>query len=616
MRERLTNGALLGLFLGMLAAIGEWLRLSLSAPGFGFQPTLLIYAEIVDGCVGLAAGLLMAGIWVLFRRRLICRSEQNEASALKDGCLTAFGMTKTRQNSQPQIVLTWRRREPVTVPAAPRPAITRRTALQLGLAAASAGTLGLGALAWSVTRPRPQGASAAYAYAPLRDGLAPERTNVLLVTLDTLRADQLGVYGHPYVKTPALDRLAGQGARFDMHLVQEPATNPSHGSIFTGMYPPSNGLRVHMVDKLQSSLETLAGVFRGAGYYTAGIYSWLSLDDAYSGFQRGFATYQNVAGGLPRALENPVGRRVAAEYRVAEQYLLAAKAVSESTGVQQQMEWKNKGRADVTTEAAIAELQALGKQPFFLWVHYFDPHYPYTPPPPYDNQYNPNYSGKLTFDMDTIEAIEKGRLQPTPEDVKRLMGLYQGEITFMDAQLGRLFTALEQMQLSEKTVLAITADHGESFGEHSTFQEETDWFHPHDLYNTEQRSPLIIRYPSQIKAGSVIEAPTQALDLFPTLLELAGLKVPAQNQGKSLLPLLAGGTGADRASFASMPDYVFTSVAVPGWKYIRNNPSGSHELYDLRADAGETRNVSMEHPNLVRELEAKLQAWMKAVKIS
>src|SRR5207247_9006156 len=120
-----------------------------------------------------------------------------------------------------------------------------------------------------------------------------------------------------------------------------------------------------------------------------------SLHDQASGLARGFHSYSNVAGGaLPEVLDNTVFRRVAAEYRVAEQYLGLPKAATASTGVEQEMSWRNKGRADVTTEAAIAQLESLSRQPFFMWIHYFDPHYPYLPRTDYDTYY-PDYQGKL-----------------------------------------------------------------------------------------------------------------------------------------------------------------------------------------------------------------------------
>jgi arylsulfatase A-like enzyme len=610
MRYKLLAGALTGLFLGLLAAFAEWLHLSLFTRGVGFQPLLLLYGDVIDGGVGLALGLIGGALWAAIVAIRV-RNQPPVPAAPPPPVSPAA-----------RVSIIWRG-YPAPAPAAAQHGISRRAALRLGVAAASAGALSLGGLAWTsrVQRRRPSAAPEAYAATIQSDqsvqsaGLPDQRNNVVLVTLDTVRADQLGVYGNPLVKTPWLDKVASEGARFDMHFIQEPQTNPSHASMFTGMYPSSSGVRIHMVDKLPSNLDTLATIFSAAGYSTAGLYSWMSFDPQYCEFQRGFQLYQNVSGDMPKALNNGVVRRAAADFRVAEQYIAVAKQVSDATGVQQEMEWKNKGRADVTTDAAIAQLQVM-QQPFFLWVHYFDPHYPYIPPAPYDTLYDPGYEGKLTFDIDTIQNIEKGKIQPSPDDVKRLMSLYQGEVSFLDSHLGRLFAALDQLGLSDNTLLTVTADHGESFGEHSTFKEDTDYFHPHDMYNTEQHTPLLMRFPGHIKPGTVVQAPSQAVDLFPTLLDYANLPSPGQNQGSSLVQLVDGSdSGATRAAFGAMPDYVFSSIVVPGWKLIRNNANGSLELYDLKADLAEAHELSAAQPDLVKRLDGTLQGWMKAVKI-
>jgi len=607
MGRRLRAALLAGLAVGLLAGLAEWLHLGLFVRGAGFQPVILLYALAIDGGLGLLVGLVTGLIWGMAAGQRPRQTATSPATVVRD-------MWEPRQQAGVRIV-SRRYEQPGREPAAN--GISRRTALRLGVAAASASVLGLGAVAWTTKVQRHASAPAVFASTLSSGGPPQDRPNVLLVTLDTVRADQLGVYGHPFVKTPSIDHLASQGARFDLHLIQEPQTNPSHASMFTGMYPSSSGVRVHMVDKLPPNLQTLATIFNAAGYGTAGLYSWMSFDNQYCGFERGFQLYQNVAGDMPDALDNAVLRRAAAEFRVAEEYLLAPKKVSELVGVQQEMEWRNKGRADVTTDAAIAQLQVMASNPFFMWIHYFDPHYPYVPPPPYDTQYDPGYTGKLDFTIDTIQAIEQGNIQPGPEDVKRLMSLYQGEITFMDSHLGRLFTEIDSLGLADKTVVALTADHGESFGEHATFKEDTDFFHPHDLYNTEQRTPLVIRYPGQIKPGTVVQAPSQAIDLFPTLLEAAGMQAPDQNQGHSLLPLLDGSdSGAGRAAYGAMPDYVFSSVTVPGWKYIRNNASGSSELYDVQSDPEERHDLSASNPDKGKELGDSLQAWMKAMNIS
>jgi arylsulfatase A-like enzyme len=633
--QRAIYAGLVGLTLGILAGTGEGLHLVLTSHGLDRRPVLVVYSLLVDGVAGLLLGALAGLIWhgvVWVRERL---GPPPPSRALQPA----------RRNASPpspavQVTLIWRSLDPVP---AHQPAISRRAALRLGFAVASAGALGLGTLALSSRSQRPTtGANTAYAFAQASGdpatsasasaasapasaspaataaptAAAAPKPNVLLVTLDTLRADQLGSYGHPYMKTPALDALASQGARFDLHLIQEPQTNPSHASMFTGMYPASNHVRVHMVDKLPGDLETLATLFSRAGYATAALYSWMSFDPQYCGFDRGFHIYQNVSGQTAGVLDAPGLKQVAALYRIAEQYLALPKAISDRAGVQENLQWSAKGHADMTTDSAITQLQMLAGQPFFLWLHYFDPHYPYVPPAPYDTQYDPNYSGKLTFGMDTITAIEQGSIKPGPDDTKRLMSLYQGAITFMDGQLGRLFSALDSLGLTNTTIVAVTGDHGEAFGEHSHLVEGPDFFHPHDLYNTEQRVPLLLRYPGQIKPGIAVKAPTQAIDIFPTLLQLAGLPVPSQSQASSLLPLLSGeDSGAARVAYSAMQDYVFTSVSVPGWKLVRNNVDGSSELYDLDGDPGETRDASAAHPNLARQLEAKAQSWMKAVGI-
>jgi arylsulfatase A-like enzyme len=441
--------------------------------------------------------------------------------------------------------------------------------------------------------------------------------NVLLITIDTLRADQLGCYGHPFVKTPALDAFAAQGARFGMHLVQEPQTNPSHCSMFTGMYPSSSGVRIHMVDKLPNNLDTLATVFSRAGYATAGLYSWMSFDPQYSNFQRGFQVYQDLTLNKPGLLSNPLIKQAAANYRVAEQYLAVPKEFSTLSGLNAQVESTSKGRGDQTTDSAIAQLNAFGKKPFFLWLHYFDPHYPYEPPGAYASLYDASYRGTLTGDIATIDAILAGKLHPAGADLQRLVSLYQGEISYLDSQIARLFAALDQQGLSQNTIVAITGDHGESFAEHTQFEEDGNIFHPKSLYNAEGRVPLLLRYPPAVKAGTVINVPTQAIDLFPTLLELAGQPVPQQSEGASAVGLLSGAdNGQQRLAFASMPDFVFTSISTPRWKLIQNNASGQRRLYDMLHDMGETKDVLTANTDVGVQLTSQLAAWMKAVKVS
>lgn len=415
------------------------------------------------------------------------------------------------------------------------------------------------------------------------------RPNVLLVTIDALRADQLGVYGHPFVETPSLDRFAAQGARFTSHMVQEPQTDPSHASMFSGMYPPSDGVRVHMVDKLPDSLETMATLFSKAGYATAGLYSWMSLEAQYCNLQRGFGVYTDLTASL--ATPTPTSGDTAPE--------------------------SPKGRADLTTDAGIAQLRAFGKRPFFMWLHYFDCHSPYDLPSPASDRYDPGYKGSIQGNDATVEGLRGGLLHPAEPDIIRLMSLYQAEITYLDSQISRLFAALDSLNLSKNTVVAVTADHGESFAEHNEFTVGGDFFHPCGLYNQEGRVPLLLRYPPLVRPGTVVAAPTQGIDLLPTFMHLAGLAVPAQAQGVSMLGLLDGSDdGAQHVAFASMPDYVFTALTNQHWKLIQNNATGEHRLYNRSRDPAEQVDQLAIQPDVANQMTTQLQGWMKAVKIS
>jgi arylsulfatase A-like enzyme len=579
------KGAAFGLLIGVLLGTIEVLRVAWFIRGGTFRPDLLVDAWLIDGGILAVLCFLLGALRSLFRRRP--RSTGSRVA---------------------------RRYEPAAGSASP--AGSRRTVLRL----AATGLVGVGVLGiarWLELNGKAVTARVGAIPASADSAGDAPRPNVVLITVDTLRADQLGCYGHPFVKTPALDAFAAQGARFGMHLIQEPQTNPSHCSMFTGMYPSSSGVRIHMVDKLPNTLDTLATTFSKAGYATAGLYSWMSFDPQYCNFQRGFDVYQDLTLNKPGLLSNPVVKQAAANYRVAEQYLVVPKQFSTLSGLNSQVESASKGRADQTTDAAIAQLRAFGSRPFFLWLHYFDPHYPYEPPGQYASLYDPDYRGSLKGDIATVDAILAGKLEPAGADLQRLVSLYQGEITYLDSQISRLFASLDQLGLTANTVVAVTGDHGESFAEHTQLEEDGNIFHPKSLYNAEARVPLMLRYPRAVKAGTVVNVPTQAVDLFPTLLEFAGLSVPGQSEGTSAVGLLScADNGQQRLAFAAMPDYVFTAVASTRWKLIQNNASNQRHLYDLSRDINETHDVLAANADVAAQLSGQLTAWMKAVKIS
>jgi len=444
----------------------------------------------------------------------------------------------------------------------------------LVLALLLGGVLGIRALTEPV--PRPRGAEAAPSSA--------EQPNVLLVTLDTVRADRVGTYGGP-ARTPTLDRLAAQGVRFTNAYAQLPQTVPSHASLFTGQYVSTHGLRVSLRDTLSPAAVTLAEVLARGGYHTAGLYSWYSLDAALSGLDRGFALYRSLIVRAGTRDVTPPGEAAAAWRRGENVTALYD------------------GRADVTTDAAVAWLQdavRAGAQPFFLWVHYRDPHYPYTPPPPFDALYAPPCAGCVDGSLATLERLWDGWL-PTPAEQARILAAYDGELSFVDQELGRLLAALEALGLAPRTLVVVTADHGEAFGEHD------DWFHGHTLFQPNIHVPLLLRLPGRLPGGVVVAAAVQLIDILPTVLDLVGLPVPPSVEGRTLLPLVEGREGRERVAVAETADQQYSALVHEGWKLIRDNLSGQRWLYHLATDPGEEHDQAAGAGALADRLEALLE---------
>ena len=287
--------------------------------------------------------------------------------------------------------------------------------------------------------------------------------NVLLVTLDTTRADRLGCYGHATASTPTLDALAARGLRFTQATSGVPVTLPSHATIFTGFDPPRHGVRNNSEYRLAGAHETLAERLRAAGYDTAAFVSAFVLDARF-GLDQGFALYDD---------------------RVE-----AAQGAAFAQG-------NNERRADEVTDAALAWLRRERRAPFFAWVHYYDPHATYRPPAPYE-----------------------ARFKDAP---------YDGEIAFMDAQLGRLLAELDQRKLRERTLVVVLADHGESLGEHG---EAT---HGVFIYEAVMHIPLIVAGPAAVvPKPAVVDGLVSTADVTPTLLDLLGVAAKPDFDGLSL----------------------------------------------------------------------------------
>jgi arylsulfatase A-like enzyme/tetratricopeptide (TPR) repeat protein len=367
------------------------------------------------------------------------------------------------------------------------------------------------------------------------------RPSVLLVTIDTLRADHVGVYGRPQAKTPVLDALAGRGLRFETAVAHAPLTGPSHASILTGLTPLRHGVRNNGGYVLPASLPTLAEGFAKAGYRTAAFVSGFPLDKRF-GFARGFAAYDDR---LPHG-DDP--RRAPYVERP----------------------------ADETTAAALAWLAADPGAPFFLWVHYYDPHSPYEAPPPLRTEF-----------------------KDSP---------YDGEIAFVDRQLGLLLARAENRPGPGALVL-VTADHGESLGEHG---EET---HGIFVYDSTLKVPFVIAGPG-VSKGLVSKTLARGIDVAPTLLDLAGLPALAGAEGRSLRPAAGGAAMSDEPAYA---ESLFAQLhlgwaPLHAWRTARFKfvDAPRPELYDLQADPEEEHDLAGSQAPRVAEMQKRMAAALAA----
>jgi arylsulfatase len=366
-----------------------------------------------------------------------------------------------------------------------------------------------------------------------------DRPNILFIGLDTFRADALGRN-----LTPNLDRLAERSDVWLNAFTVFNSTNPSFVSMMTGLYGKSHGV-YDLRTPLPRSHVTLAEHLATAGYETFAVISASHLGDHASGLGQGFH-----------------------ELALASEHLAAELAVDTT------LDW-------------IADRQ--GQKPFFAWLHLFDPHTPHTPPEPYALGFRPS----SPLGLDPVRAWIPFR-EPGPRTfVEPVLGgqrdLYDGEVAYLDRQIGRLLGFLESRGLLEDTLLVVVADHGENLGEHGIL------FRHVGLYDTTTHVPLMIRWPN--REGRRIEGLVQTIDLFPTILRAAGLAVPLQ-EGQDL-------DKTRRAVFAEHSDRLGAMVRTLDFKYIEKGP----ELYDLKADPGETKNLAGRGLAVERELANLLWRW-------
>ena len=370
--------------------------------------------------------------------------------------------------------------------------------------------------------------------------------NIVVITVDTLRADRLGCYGYRRIKTPQMDTLASEGVLFEHAFTPTPITLPAHASIFTGDYPATLGLKSNGTFALTESALTLAEVLKKDGYSTAAFVSTYILDSRF-GLDQGFDVYNDDL----------------------------------VTGVQSPAMIQKERRAETVTKAAVEWLNTRKSgAPFFLWVHYYDPHAAYDPPSPFKDAY-----------------------AKSP---------YDGEIAYTDSWIKQLIDKLKKMGIYDQTLIALAGDHGEGLGDH---QEDT---HGIFLYDSTLHVPLIFHCPARLPKNKRIGSLVRLIDIAPTILDIAGQKIPASMQGVSLASLMSGQKSDLNLVLYCETDYPrFTygwspleGIRTSQWKYIKAPES---ELYDLAKDPAEAKNLIQQEKGQAEKCQKDLADIKKHV---
>ena len=360
---------------------------------------------------------------------------------------------------------------------------------------------------------------------------------VILISIDTCRADYLGCYGYHADTTPNLDALAAQGTLFELAVAPAPLTLPSHASMLTAMLPPEHGTRANVGYRLGDFNLTLAEVLKDHGFRTVGVVS-SSVLGAKFGIAQGFDEFHDTFTGQ---------------------------------GI-----WSTERRAQPTTDIALNAIKQNANEKFFMFLHYFDPHEEYEPPDEWASRWPDN--------------------------------LYAGEIAYVDHQIGRIIAHLKELNLYDSTLLIVTADHGESFGEHG------EYTHGYFIYDTTIRVPLICRMPGSAQ-GIRVKEHVGLTDIMPTILSCVGIDQPLKGRGTDLSPCFSGKTLQPSPRPYYCESMIPTTLACEpllglvrdNWKYIE---TVKPELYDLQNDPAEQNNLISTHSDRAQKMKRQLNSLL------
>lgn len=367
-----------------------------------------------------------------------------------------------------------------------------------------------------------------------------EECNLLLITLDTVRADHLPCYGYPLATMPRLCDLARAGVRFHRAISQSSWTKASMGSLFTSLYPHQH-TAVGRQDVLPDEVTTFVERLEQNGFTAAGLQANPFMRKDH-GFAQGFRSYRHFS---------------------------------------------RRAKGEALIDAALRKLERLGERRFFLYLHLMDAHLPYDPPAAYHARFAAGSPGSLeALYFDRRMDVRMGRLKLDQGQREHVRSLYDAELAYLDDQVGRVLDFLESSGLADTTVVLVHSDHGEEFWEHGSFE------HGHSMYDEVLRVPLILRVPGAGQ-GIVVEETVRLIDVYPTLLSVLGIETSEPLEGVDLLPLIRGGA----SELSELPAFSESTIHGPQQKAVQagrgkiivNEESRDYEFYDLATDVGETQ---------------------------
>ncbi len=399
-----------------------------------------------------------------------------------------------------------------------------------------------------------------------------EQPSVLLILLDALRADACSIYGNERSTTPHLDALAAEGALFTRAYSQASYTVTSVSSMMTGLHPPRHG--VHgLYNRLERDAVTLAELFQEGGYATAAITASPVVSGQY-GLRQGFDQLTEIYK-LPE---------VRARYNLKENelfYRIQARDFLD-LAIRFLDDLSSKGKPD-------------RKKPFFLYLHYMQPHTPYAPPEPFAGRFtDPDYEGTFDGEVGTVRSINGGKLHPEKKDLEHLRALYDENVAYVDDEVGRLLDELKRRGLYDDLLIVVLSDHGEAFGEHQYCG------HNYTVHEEMVHIPWLWKFPAHATAAGIrSDALVELVDLLPTLAQMLELSEPGGADGVSLVPLLLG--EADKvknyAFYRTIHEKPEWGISDGHYKLIWSSENENSRLFHLDSDEGEDRDLLASDPS-------------------